>query len=107
MRKDVLAYLPIHDQFELGVLLVSTGTLQELQRTGESPMNFFMRHARRDWGDIPDESARVNQETLARRGDPRYARRIISVYRSRRDTQLICVTEEHGRSTILLLETES
>jgi hypothetical protein len=47
--------------FNLGQLVATPGALAALEKSGQSPMDFFSRHVRGDWGDLCEDDCKENQ----------------------------------------------
>ena len=68
------ANLPIC--FPLGQLLATPGALAALDRAEQSPLEFLLRHARNDWGEVCPDDWQANDEAL------KYGTRLLSAYHS-------------------------
>jgi hypothetical protein len=44
--------------FDLGQLVATPGALAALEKSGQSPMDFLMRHVTGDWGNFARKTAR-------------------------------------------------
>ena len=86
--------------FPLGRVVATPGALAALEAAGELPHGYLARHARGDWGDIPEEDARENERSV------REGFRILSAYRTGLGTRLWVITEADRSSTCLLLPEE-
>jgi hypothetical protein len=87
-------------KFSLGTLVATPGAVEALGDAGQSPMVFISRHIRGDWGEVCDEDRQANEDAL-RNGD-----RLLSVYRTAKNTQLWVITEADRSSTCILLPKE-
>lgn len=91
-------------RFHLGEVLATPGALEALQDSGQSPADFLKRHVSGDWGEVPHEDARLNDEAL------KEGSRILSAYCTSKNVKLWIITEatdDHGQraaTTILLPE---
>jgi hypothetical protein len=84
----------------LGNIVATPRALQALARAGQSGRLLLARHASGDWGDVPPEDARLNDEA-ARTGE-----RILSAYTLSDGTRLWIITEWDRSVTTLLLPDE-
>jgi len=55
-------------KFPLGQVVATPGALAVLEATGRTPMEFLIRHARGDWGELDEHDRLVNEEALAHGG---------------------------------------
>lgn len=91
-------------RFSLGQLIATPGALEALQESGQSPMDFILRHVRGDWGLVCDEDKMANDQALLD------GSRLLSAYTTLNETRLWVITEatdDQGRraaTTILLPE---
>jgi hypothetical protein len=91
-------------KFQLGQTLITPGAQEALAETGESPLTFFARHVRGDWGIVDAEDAALNDEAL------KDGSRLLSAYRLKNGTKIWVITEaedDNGKreaTTILLPE---
>lgn len=89
-------------RFSLGQLVATPGALEALQESGQSPMDFILRHVRGDWGLVDDEDKMANDQALLD------GSRLLSAYKTLKGTKLWVITEatdDQGRraaTTILL-----
>jgi hypothetical protein len=86
--------------FPLGRIVATPGALQALQEAGQSPAEFFDRHASGDWGELDDEDKQENAFSLERH------LRILSAYTTRAGEKLWIITEADRSATTLLLPQE-
>lgn len=86
--------------FPLGELLATPGALATLERTGQSPIEFLIRHASNDWGEVGPEDWQANDEAL------KDGSRLLSAYRTAKGERLWIITESDRRCTTILLPDE-
>jgi hypothetical protein len=86
-------------RFPLGHLVITPGALERLT-AGEIQLA-LNRHARGDWGELPEEDAAENQRALEQ------GYRLFSAYRSEdRKTRFYVITEADRSVTTVLLPEE-
>ena len=89
-------------KFDPGRLLATPAALEAIETAGQRPADFLDRHLRGDWGDVPEEDRRLNDEAT------RDGSRLLSAYTTARGERLWIITEaadDEGRragTTILL-----
>lgn len=88
---------PTLGRFDLGHIVATPGALAALDRAGQNPPEFLLRHKFGDWGELDPEDRRVNEHAL------RHDQRLLSAYRSRRDERLWVITAWDRSATTLLL----
>lgn len=86
--------------FPLGQIVATPGTLEALEKAQQTPMEFLARHVRGDWGDVCDEDAEANEQSL------KDGSRILSSYRTKLGEKLWIITEADRSSTACLLPSE-
>ncbi len=86
--------------FPLGRLVATPGALRALEESGDSPANFLRRHQSSDWGDVSTEDAKLNTSAVDA------GLRVLSAYRTKRNTKLWVITEADRSSTCILLPEE-
>jgi len=86
--------------FDLGQLVATPGALAALEKSGQSPVEFFSRHVTGDWGEIPEEDRKENQFSLEK------GFRLISSYRTTANDVVWVITESSRSHTTLLLPQE-
>jgi hypothetical protein len=86
--------------FDLGQLVATPGALAALEKSGQNAMEFFSRHVRGDWGELPEEDKTENQFSLER------GFRLLSSYRTTAGDKLWVITESDRSVTTLLLPEE-
>ena len=82
-----------HHSFPLGQIVATPGALEALKESGESPLDFIKRHAEGDWGEIDAEDREANEQALM------HGARLLSAYRTRKDTKLWIITEADRSAT--------
>ena len=87
-------------KFELGQVVATPGALEALEEAGQSPGFFLEMHAAGNWGEIPEEDKRANDEALVD------GSRILSAYRTLKGVKLWVITEADRSSTCCLLPSE-
>lgn len=87
-------------KFPLGQIVATPGALEALNEAGQGVLEFLIRHATGDWGDIDREDAAENQLALTE------GFRILSVYRTRNSVKFWVITEADRSVTTLLLPSE-
>lgn len=86
-------------RFPLGDL-VATPSAEALMRAhGVAPVRLLARHLTGDWGDVPPEDARANDEAITRGG------RLLSSY-AVGDQRIWVITEADRSATTFLLPEE-
>lgn len=83
-------------RFALGKLVATPGALAALQDSGQSAMEFLVRHMRGDWGDVCDEDAQCNERALEQ------GERIVSSYHTALEENLWIITEWDRSVTTIL-----
>lgn len=86
--------------FVLGHVVATPGALHALAFAGEDPGRYLARHAAGDWGEVPPEDARANDEARD------ICERLFSAYTLRSGTKIWIVTEADRSSTCILLPEE-
>jgi hypothetical protein len=84
----------------LGQTVATPGALEVLQESGQAPVQFLLRHAHGDWGEVNEEDKRLNDEALVN------GSRILSAYRTLRNVRIWIITEADRSSTCILLPEE-
>lgn len=92
-------------RFSLGQIVATPGALEALQRNNATGFDYLRRHAAGDWGIVPDEDKKANDEAL------KSGARLMSAYFLPDETKLWIITEaadDAGKrvSTTLLLPDE-
>jgi len=86
--------------FPLGQIVATLGALDALEKAQQAPMEFLARHVRGDWGDVCEEDAEANEQSL------KDGSRILSSYRTKLGEKLWIITEADRSSTACLLPSE-
>jgi hypothetical protein len=86
--------------FPFGHVVTSPGALAALQDAGQSALEFLERHGAGDWGEVGDDQREHNDRGLQR------GLRLHSIYRTRRDAEVWCITEAGRTVTLLVLPDE-
>ena len=91
--------------FTLGQIVATPGALDALEQSNQSPSEFLDRHVRGDWGNLCEEDAEANTNSL------KDGSRILSVYHTKSEDKIWIITEaadDHGQraATTLLLPSE-
>jgi hypothetical protein len=86
----------ITKSFSLGEIVATRGALDALNRAGQPPLLFVLRHLRGDWGEVGPEDWQANDEAVEH-GD-----RLLSAYRTAKGDRLWIVTEWDRSVTTLL-----
>ena len=87
-------------KFRFGKLVATPGAIEALADAKQSPIEFVARHIKGDWGEVCEEDRQANEDAL-RDGD-----RLLSVYRTAKNTKLWLITEADRSSTCILLPEE-
>lgn len=87
-------------KFSLGQIVATPGALRALEESAEAPLDFILRHASGDWGEL-DEHDRTENELSLREGF-----RLLSAYRLKTGEKLWIITEADRSVTTLLLPEE-
>jgi hypothetical protein len=83
-------------RFPLGQIVATPGALELLRESGENAAKFLNRHVQGDFGEVPDEDRRLNNEAIVE------GSRIMSAYRTAKGERLWVITEADRSSTCLL-----
>jgi hypothetical protein len=92
--------LPTIPLFPPGRLVATPGTLDLLDETNKSPLEFLSRHLRGDWGDLCQEDKTENELSL------KYGFRLLSSYQVTDTGKIWIITEADRSATTLLLPAE-
>ena len=87
-------------KFALGCLVATLGALRVIERAGDNPATFLLRHLSGDWGDLGAEDAHENELSL------REGFRLLSAYRLTDGTKIWIITEADRSATTVLLPEE-
>lgn len=77
----------IRPKFPLGQLLATPGALESLNEAGQSPLEFLVRHAACDWGELSADDKVLNDEALVD------GSRLMSAYRTSKGKKIWIITE--------------
>jgi hypothetical protein len=86
--------------FPFGHIVTSPGAVAAMEDAGQNVTEFLARHGAGDWGEVDEERRQENGRAVARR------LRLLSVYRTRRDAELWCITEADRSVTLVVLPEE-
>jgi hypothetical protein len=84
----------------LGMVVATPGALAALEDARESSLGYIMRHASRDWGEVPPEDWEENEFSI------KNELRILSAYTLRNGTKIWIITEADRSVTTILLPEE-
>ena len=87
-------------RFPMGRLLATPGALAAVEDAGQIPVEFLLRHARGDWGEVNSGDWVLNDESLES-GD-----RVLSAYRTAKGVRIWIITEAGRQATTILLPDE-
>ena len=73
--------------FNLGQVVATPEALAALDKSGQAPSDFLDRHVHGDWGDVCEEDAESNQESL------KDGSRLLSSYLLKTGVKLWIITE--------------
>jgi len=90
----------ITNRFPLGEIVATPGALSVLEKSGQPPLLFLIRHAIGDWGEVCNEDWMANDEGLANGG------RLLSAYKTTLGERIWVITEWDRSVTTLLLPDE-
>lgn len=80
--------MTITRKFPLGSVVATPGALTELEKSGQTPLEFIERHSLGDWGDeLCAEDRRLNDEALVD------GSRLLSAYKLKTDVKIWVITE--------------
>jgi hypothetical protein len=97
MLPDAIAAAAI---FNLGRVVATPNALDLLAQRGVAPMALLKRHAAGDWGDVPADDAKANQDAL------KFGCRLLSAYRIAGNATIWIITEADRSVTTLLLPSD-
>ena len=87
-------------RFALGEIVSTRGAIDALEKAGESPLQFLLRHAVGDWGEVGEEDWQANDEALET------GERLLSAYTTATNEKLWIITERDRSVSTLLLPDE-
>jgi hypothetical protein len=85
---------------ELGQLVSTPGALAAFEEAGQVPLEFLLRHASGDWGDVSSEDWQENDLSL------REGFRLLSSYHLSTGVKIWIITEADRSATTILLPEE-
>ena len=80
--------------FELGRIVATPGALAVIEKAGQQPAEFLMRHVNREWSDLDEEDRKENDYSLE------HGFRLLSAYRTNAGDRLWIITEGDRSVTI-------
>lgn len=86
--------------FSLGQIVATPGALATMTESGQSPMDFIIRHQDGDWGECDADDRLANDEAVDQ------GERVFSVYRTAKGVKVWVITEANRSSTCILLPEE-
>jgi len=86
--------------FSLGQIVATPGALKALESHGVQASDLLRRHQSGDWGGLPPEDVKANQEAL------KHGARLLSSYPLGGGAKLWIITEADRAVTTLLLPSE-
>lgn len=81
--------------FQLGRTVATRGALSAMEAEGVNPMDLLSRHIVCDWGNVPPDDWKANEDAL------KYGDRLLSSYKFGKT--VFWVITEHDRSTTTIL----
>ena len=90
----------ITKRFSLGSIVATPGALSVLEKSGQPPLLFLIRHVRGDWGEVCNEDWLANDEGLEN------GSRLLSAYCTSLGERIWIITEWDRSVTTLLLPDE-
>lgn len=92
--------------FCLGRIVITPGAIAAMERSGEDPLLFIVRHGRGDWGEVNSADEAMNNAAVANEGDPDRRYRVLSAYQTSLGERIWVITEADRSSTCVLLPDE-
>jgi hypothetical protein len=86
--------------FALGKLVATPGALAKLTEAGQKPVDFILRHAAGDWGQVAAADRQANDDAIAQ------GERLLSAYTLDTGTRIWIITEADRSATTILLPEE-
>lgn len=96
----MMAHLFLRSKFPLGQIVGTPGALGALATNAQTPLEFLVKHANCDWGELDDYDKKANELAL------KHGERVLSVYKLRDGARLYIITEADRSVTTLLLPEE-
>jgi hypothetical protein len=87
-------------KFALGQIVATPGALEALNAAGQTPSFFLDQHAVGNWGEVNAEDKSLNDLALVD------GSRLLSAYRTLKNSRIWIITEANRASTCLLLPEE-
>ena len=87
-------------KIDLGTLVATPGAIEALERASTDLFTLVARHMNGDWGTVPEEDWKLNDEAVT------LGHRIVSAYVLPDDTKVWLITEADRSVTTLLLPSE-
>jgi hypothetical protein len=91
---------PFQTKFPLGQGVITIGAQEAFGRTGQNPLEFLVRHAQGDWGELDPEDVAENEVSLQQ------GFRLLSRYILVDQTVIWIITEADRSVTTILLPEE-
>jgi hypothetical protein len=85
-------------KFEPGKVVATPGAMELLERKNEPGLWYLSRHLRGDWGTVPEEDKKSNDEALER------GNRLLSAYDVQGEKLWIITEADRSVTTLLLPE---
>lgn len=82
--------------FPLGQIVATPQSIKEIEKNGQTPLHYVLRHQRGDWGDLSADDKKANNDALVH-GD-----RILSAYVLANKVKVYVITE-HDRSVTTMM----
>ncbi len=92
--------LEIRTKFPLGQVVATPGALAALAAAGQTPEFFLDQHVVGNWGEVDEEDKQLNDDALID------GSRLLSAFRTLKNTRIWVITEADRSSTCLLLPEE-
>ena len=86
--------------FSMGRIVATPGALAAMEGSGQSPLEFLLRHVAGDWGEVESSDREANDLALDD------GTRILSAYRTAKNVRLWIITEADRSATTILLPEE-
>jgi len=83
--------------FPLGQVVATPAALAALDKNGQSAGEFIDRHSKADWGVVPEEDWKANDEAL------KIGERLFSAYSLKDNTKIWIISERDRSATTVLL----
>ncbi len=93
-------------KFKLGIILITPGAADALNRANQHPSEFIQRHQSGDWGDLCTDDKQANDEAIKYEGDLDKQQRVLSAYKTFLGEKIYIISEFNRSSTTILLPEE-